>query len=60
MKDFGDHMRSKGIKVVTMPTYGDDVEKTLTALVFANTRDQSKQIDKYIATNSGFFREVVN
>ena len=60
MKDFGDHMRSEGIKIVTMPTYGDDIEKTLTALVFANTRFQSKKIDKYIENNSGFFREVVD
>ena len=60
MKDFGDHMRTVGIKIVTMPTYGDDIEKTLTALVFANTREQSKMIDKYIEVNSGFFREVVN
>jgi uncharacterized protein YebE (UPF0316 family) len=60
MKDFGDHMRAEGIKIVTMPTYGDDIEKTLTALVFANTRDQSKKIDKYIANNGGLFREVIN
>jgi uncharacterized protein YebE (UPF0316 family) len=59
MKDFGDCMRAEGIKVVTMPTYGDDIEKTLTALVFANTREQSKKIDKYIEANNGFYREVV-
>ena len=60
MKAFGDHMRAEGIKVVTMPTYGDEIEKTLTALVFANTRKQSKKIDKYIETHNDFFREVVN
>ena len=60
MKDFGDCMRAEGIKVVTMPTYGDDIEKTLTALVFANTREQSKKIDNYIDKYDGFFREVVN
>ena len=60
MKAFADHMRAEGVKVVTMPTYGDDIERTLTALVFANTRSQSKKIDKYIEANSGFFREVVN
>ncbi len=60
MKAFGDHMRSNNIKVVTMPTYGDDIEKTLTALVFANTREQSKKIDNYIDKHDGFFREVVN
>lgn len=60
MKAFGDHMRAEGIKVVTMPTYGDDIEKTLTALVFANTREQSKKIDNYINKYDGFFREVVN
>ena len=60
MKDFGDHMRAEGIKVMTMPTYGDEIEKTLSALVFANTREQSKKIDKYIESRDGFFREVVN
>jgi uncharacterized protein YebE (UPF0316 family) len=60
MKDFGDHMRAEGIKIVTIPTYGDDIEKTLTALVFANTRDQSKKIDKYIETNPKIYREVIN
>jgi len=60
MKAFGDHMRAESIKVVTMPTYGDEIEKTLTAIVFANTREQSKQIDKYIKTHNDFFREVVN
>lgn len=59
MKDFGDHMRAEGIKVVTMPTYGDDIEKTLTALVFANTRNQSKLIDKYVEEHNELFREVI-
>lgn len=60
MKAFGDHMRAEGIKVVTMPTYGDDIEKTLTALVFANTRNQSKLIDKYVGNNNELYREVIN
>ena len=60
MKAFGDHMRSEGIKVVTMPTYGDEIEKTLTALVFANTRNQSKLIDKYVENNNELYREVIN
>lgn len=60
MKAFGDHMRAEGIKVVTMPTYGDDVEKTLTALVFASTRNQSKLIDEYIENNNELYREVIN
>lgn len=60
MKSFGDHMRADGIKVVTIPTYGDDIEKTLTALVFANTRNQSKLIDKYVETNQDIYREVIN
>ena len=60
MKAFGDHMRTENIKVVTMTTYGDEIEKTLTALVFANTREQSKKIDKYIEKNNGFYREIVN
>ena len=60
MKNFADHMRTEGVKVVTMPTYGDEIEKTLTALVFANTRTQSKKIDEYVKDHDGFFREVVN
>ena len=60
MKNFGDHMRAEGIKVVTMPTYGDDIGKTLTALVFANTRNQSKLIDKYVEENNELFREVIS
>ena len=59
MKSFGDYMRTEGIKVVTLKAYGDDIDKTLTAIVFANTKEQSKQIDKYIETHDGFFREVV-
>ena len=60
MKLFGDYMRAEGIKIVTMPTYGDDIEKTLTALVFANTRNQSKLIDKYVENNNELYREVIN
>ena len=60
MKVFGDRMRAEGIKIVTMPTYGDDIEKTLTALVFANTRNQSKLIDKYVENNNELYREVIN
>ena len=60
MKSFGDYMRSEDIKIVTMNTYNDDKENTLTALVFANTKEQSWKIDKYIEANDGFFREVVD
>ena len=59
MKAFGDYMRTEGIKVVTLNAYNDEINKTLTAIVFANTKEQSKQIDKYIGTYDGFFREVV-
>lgn len=60
MKSFGDCMRAEGIKVVTLEAYSDDIERTLTALVFANTKDQSIKIDKYIESHDGFFREIVN
>ena len=60
MKEFGDYMRAEGIKVVTMPTYGDNIEQTLTALIFANTREQSKRIDEYMKAHSDFYREVVD
>ena len=59
MKAFGDCMRTLEIKIVTLDAYNDNVENTLTALVFANTKEQSKLIDKYMETHDGFFREVV-
>lgn len=60
MKAFGDYMRTENIKIVTFDAYNDDRENTLTALVFANTKDQSLKIDKYIDTHGGFYREVVS
>ena len=60
MKDFGDHMRAEGIKIVTFDAYNDHIENTLTALVFANTKAQSLKIDEYMANHYGFFREIVN
>lgn len=59
MKSFSDYMRIEGIKVVTLDAYNDHIEKTLTALVFANTREQSSKIDNYMVKHSGFYREVV-
>ena len=58
MKAFSDYMRTEGIKVVTLDAYNDHIEKTLTALVFANTREQSSKIDGYMAKHDGFYREV--
>lgn len=60
MKAFGDYMRLQGIKIVTFDAYDDDRNNTLTALVFANTRDQSKIIDKYVEAHNELFREVIN
>lgn len=60
MKVFGDYVRSEGIKIVTFDAYSDDIERTLTALVFANTKEQSMKIDKYVEEHEGFFREIVN
>ena len=59
MKLFGDYVRSENIKIVTMNTYNDDKENTLTALVFAGTKEQSIKIDNYIKNHDGYFREVV-
>jgi hypothetical protein len=59
MKAFGDYMRTENIKIVTFDAYNDDRENTLTALVFANTKDQSLKIDNYISKHDGFFREIV-
>lgn len=60
MKMFGDYLRTEGIKIVTLEAYSDTIERTLTALVFANTKEQSIKIDNYIEKHNGFFREVVN
>ena len=57
MAVIGDHYI--GIKIVTMNTYNDDKENTLTALVFAGTKEQSIKIDNYIKNHDGYFREVV-
>lgn len=59
MKLFGDYMRTENIKIVTFDAYNDDRENTLTALVFANTKEQSAKIDNYLNKHDGFFREVV-
>lgn len=60
MKMLGDYLRTEGIKIVTLEAYSDTIERTLTALVFANTKEQSVKIDRYIETHDGFFREIVN
>ena len=60
MKAFGDYVRSENIKIVTINTYNDDKENTLTALVFANTKEQSSKIDNYVVHHSDLFREVVS
>lgn len=60
MKAFGDYMRFEGIKIVTFDAYNDEINNTLTAIVFANTREQSKKIDKFMNGQTDFFREVVN
>jgi hypothetical protein len=59
MKEFSDYMRTSGIKVVTLDAYNDQIAKTLTALVFANTREQSSKIDDYMTKHDGLYREVV-
>lgn len=59
MKELGDYVRAEGIKIVTFDAYSDDLERTLTALVFANTKEQSSKIDRYVEQHDGFFREVV-
>lgn len=59
MKAFSDYIRAEGIKVVTLEAYNDHIEKTLTALVFANTREQSSKIDCYMKKHNEFYREVV-
>lgn len=59
MKEFGDYMRTKQIKIITMESYGSDLTPTLTALVFANTREQSKKIDKFMLNRTEYLREIL-
>ena len=59
MKMLGDYLREEGIKVITYEAYGDTIEKTLAAIVFARTKEESTKIDKYMAKYDGFTREVV-
>jgi uncharacterized protein YebE (UPF0316 family) len=60
MKAFGDYMRTENIKIVTMDAYNDDIEKTLTAIVFANTKEQSSKIDNYMKKHDGLYRQIVS
>lgn len=60
MKAFGDYMRAKNIKIVTMDAYNDDIEKTLTAIVFASTKEESIHIDNYINKHDGLYRQIVS
>ena len=60
MKSLGDYMRSENIKIVTFEAYSDNIERTLSAMVFANTKAQSIKIDDYLKEHDGFFREIVN
>lgn len=59
MKAFGDYVRTEGIKIVMFDAFNDDIGKTLTAIVFANTKEQSSKIDQYMDSHDGFFREIV-
>lgn len=60
MKAFGDYMRTENIKIVTMDAYNDDIEKTLTAIVFANTKEQSNKIDNYMEKHDELYRQIVS
>lgn len=60
MKAFGDYMRTENIKIVTMDAYNDDIEKTLTAIVFANTKEQSSKIDNYMEKHDELYRQIVS
>lgn len=60
MKAFGDYMRTENIKIVTMDAYNDDIEKTLTAIVFANTKEQSSKIDNYMKKHNELYRQIVS
>lgn len=61
MKELGDHMREKQVPIITFDSYSDDLERTLTALIFANTKQQSSEID-YLIEHSGkdYKRRIVN
>lgn len=60
MKELGDYMRTNNISIITFDSYSDNLERTLTALIFANTRNQSSQIDRYLNGNTNYKRQIVS
>lgn len=59
MKVLGDDMRKNKISIITFDSYSDDLERTLTALIFANTREQSSKVDDYLNKNPNYKRQIV-
>ena len=61
MKVLGDYMRNNQISIITFDSYSDDLERTLTALIFANTRQQSSEVDHFIEKSGKTYnRRIVN
>ena len=60
MKKFGDFCREEQITVITNKSFDYDISKTLTAIVFSKTKNESKKIDNYIENaNVSFLRKII-
>lgn len=60
MKDLGDFLRSNNIKVIMQDAYGKNLERTMSAVVFCATREQSKTLDNYVDKSKWkYLREIV-
>ena len=60
MKNLSDYVRANNIKIITMNSYTPDLETTLTALIFANTKEQSEKIDDYIQqSQKNYLRQII-
>ena len=59
MKSLGDYMRKNQVPIITFESYNDDLEITLTALIFANTKSQSSKIDACLDMNDRIYKRMI-
>jgi hypothetical protein len=59
MKALGDYMRANQVPIITFDSYNDDLEITLTALIFANTKSQSSEVDKYLDAHDREYKRMI-
>ena len=59
MKVLGDYMREHNVPIITFDSYNDNLEITLTALIFANTKIQSSEVDAYLAMHDREYKRMI-